>query len=106
MKSGIRSIGLSAYAATARARAFAYHGTRGSRAARYTATTARLSSRARARSRARRVDSGGADTGILVSKRYAHTRAEARGRQHAADDEGQRLLRLGTRAGGTHMGAR
>src|SRR6185503_19858118 len=39
MKSGIKSMGLSAYAATAPARSFAYHGTRGSRAAVQTATT-------------------------------------------------------------------
>ena len=33
MKSGIKSIGLSAYATTVAASTFAYHGTRGSRAA-------------------------------------------------------------------------
>jgi putative ABC transport system permease protein len=42
MKSGMRSIGLSAYAATAAASAFAYQGTRGSRAAIHTATTSML----------------------------------------------------------------
>src|SRR6185503_15105056 len=46
MKSGIRSMGLSAYAATAAARSVAYHGTRGSRAAIQTATTSCLIARA------------------------------------------------------------
>src|SRR5688500_17229295 len=50
MKSGMRSIGLSAYAATAIAATFAYQGTRGSCAARYSAWTSRCIRRIHPRS--------------------------------------------------------
>src|SRR5689334_22586750 len=46
-KSGIRSMGLNAYAATAAATSLAYQGTRGSRAAIHTAMASRLIVRAR-----------------------------------------------------------
>src|SRR5215468_6352048 len=47
MKSGIRSIGLNAYATTPATKSFAYHGVWGCRAARYSAYTSRLSWRTR-----------------------------------------------------------
>src|SRR6266542_4415400 len=55
MKSGIRSIGLNAYATTHTATTFAYHGVRGSRTARYSAYVSRLMSLAHARTRAKRL---------------------------------------------------
>src|SRR4030095_10256470 len=53
MGSGIRSIGLKAYAATQPATSFAYQGTRASRDAKYIAYTSRFNNRARWRQVAR-----------------------------------------------------
>src|SRR6266545_5764397 len=65
MKSGIRSIGLNAYATTHAATTFAYHGVRGSRTARYSAYVSRLIRRAHCRARACQPDGAAGAAGVV-----------------------------------------